>query len=57
METTAIQRAVIDRYSQEIMAKTGLAATGSVNLALNSVKLADYFSHTDAKDVAFTNYV
>lgn len=53
----AIKRANIDRYSQEIMAKTGLAATGSVNLALNSVKLAAHFRENSTEDIAFTNYV
>lgn len=57
LETTAIKRATIDRYAQEIMAKTGLAATGSVNLSLNSVKLASYFNNVDGKDFAMSNYI
>lgn len=57
IQASAIKRANIDRYSQEIMAKTGLAATGSVNLSLNSVKLAEYFSTVDPKKSAYTNYI
>ena len=57
MENTAIKRVGIDRYAQEMMAKTGLAATGSVNLSLNAVKLAAHFSSTDINDLTFTNYV
>ena len=57
IQASAIKRANIDRYSQEIMAKTGLAATGSVNLSLNSVKLAEYFSTVDPNKSAYTNYI
>lgn len=57
LESTAIKRASIDKYSQEMMAKTGLAATGSVNLALNSVKMASHFKDTSGSNLAFTNYV
>ena len=57
MENTAIKRVGIDKYAQEMMAKTGLAATGSVNLSLNAVKLAAHFSSTDINDLTFTNYV
>lgn len=57
MENTAIRRVGIDKYAQEMMAKTGLAATGSVNLSLNAVKLAAHFSSTDINDLTFTNYV
>lgn len=57
LESTAIKRASIDRYAQEMMAKTGLAATGSVNLSLNAVKMASHFSSASGKDLAFTNYV
>ena len=57
IQASAIKRANIDRYAQEIMAKTGLAATGSVNLSLNSVKLAEYFSTVDPNKSAYTNYI
>ena len=57
IQASAIKRANIDRYAQEIMAKTGLAATGSVNLSLNSVKLAEYFSTIDPNKSAYTNYM
>ena len=57
IQASAIKRANIDRYSQEIMAKTGLAATGSVNLSLNSVKLAEHFSTIDPNKSAYTNYM
>lgn len=53
----AIRKANVDRYAQELMAKTGLATTGSVNLAMNSVKLAAFYSETSANDVHFTNYI
>ena len=57
IQASAIKRANIDRYAQEIMAKTGLAATGSVNLSLNSVKLAEHFSTIDPNKSAYTNYM
>lgn len=56
-ENAAIERIRTDKYAQEIMAKTGLAATGSVNYSLNAVKLAAHFSSADEKDLAFTNYI
>ncbi len=57
MQVETIKRVNVDKYATEIMAKTGLAATGSVNVSMNAVKLASYYSKTDAKDIAFTNYV
>lgn len=57
MENLAIKRIGIDRYAQEMMAKTGLAATGAVNLSLNAVKLADHFSNNDPNQIAFTSFV
>ena len=57
MEATAIKRVSLDKHVQEILAKTGLATTGSVNLSLNAVKLAQVFSEKSAKDIAFSNYV
>lgn len=57
LENIAIKRASIDKYAQEMMAKTGLAATGSVNLSLNAVKMAAHYSGMSGKDKAFTDYV
>lgn len=57
LEATAIKRVSVDKYAQEMMAKTGLAATGSVNLSLNAVKLAEVFKDTSAENIAFNNYV
>lgn len=39
-ELNSVKRFHIDRYSAEMMGKTGLAATGNVNVAVNSIKLA-----------------
>lgn len=57
LENVAIKRASIDKYAQEMMAKTGLAATGSVNLSLNAVKMAAHYSNMSGNDKAFTDYV
>ena len=46
-ENAAIRKVAIDKHSQEVMAKTGLAATGGINLAINAVKLSTVFSNTD----------
>ena len=40
-----------------MMAKTGLAATGNVNLVLNSVKLATTFMEKDPSQIHFTNFI
>ena len=56
-EATAIKRVNIDRYATEVMAKTGLPTTGSINLALAAVRLADFQTSTNANDLAFSNYV
>ena len=56
-EATAIKRVNIDRYATEAMAKTGLPTTGSINLALAAVRLADFQASTNANDLAFSNYV
>lgn len=56
-QIAAIKRVNIDKYATEVMAKTGLAATGSVNLAMNAIKLASHFRNETGPNVAFTNYV
>lgn len=56
-EATAIKRVNIDRYATEVMAKTGLPTTGTINLALSAVRLADFQASTNAADLAFSNYV
>ena len=56
-EATAIKRVNIDRYATEVMAKTGLPTTGSINLALAAVRLADFQASTNANDLAFNNYI
>ena len=56
-QSVAIKKIGHDRYAQEMMAKTGLAATGNVNLVLNSVKLATAFRETDPSKIAFTNFI
>ena len=53
----AVKRIGHDRYVQEMMAKTGLAATGNVNLALNSIKLATQFTEEDPSKIMFTNFI
>lgn len=56
-QSIAIKKIGHDRYAQEMMAKTGLAATGNVNLVLNSIKLATAFRETDPSKIAFTNFI
>ncbi|MEG1494752.1 MAG: hypothetical protein RR406_00410 [Bacilli bacterium] len=56
-KNTVIKKIGHDKHVQEIMAKTGLAATGGVNLALNSVKLAAQFTETSPSQIGFTNYI
>lgn len=56
-KAVAIKKISHDKYSQEIMAKTGLAATGNVNLVLNSVKLATQFTENDPSQIRFTNFI
>ena len=56
-KSTAIKKISHDKYTQEMMAKTGLAATGNVNVALNSIKLATQFTETDPSKINFTNFI
>lgn len=56
-KVTAIKKISHDKYSQEMLAKTGLAATGNVNLALNSIKLATQFTEEDPSKIRFTNFI
>lgn len=56
-KSVAVKRIGHDKYVQEMMAKTGLAATGNVNLALNSIKLATQFTETDPSKIMFTNFI
>lgn len=56
-KSTAIKKVGHDRYTQEMMAKTGLAATGNVNVVLNSIKLATQFTETDPSKINFTNFI
>ena len=56
-KSTAIKKVSHDKYTQEMMAKTGLAATGNVNVALNSIKLATQFTETDPSKINFTNFI
>ena len=56
-QIAAIKRVNVDKYATEVMAKTGLAATGSVNVAMNAIKLAAHFKEETGENVAFTNYV
>lgn len=55
-ENTALKKISIDNNVQEIMAKTGLAATGNVNVALNSIKLAAQMTEKSTNDIMFTNF-
>lgn len=56
-KSTAVKRIGQDKYVQEMMAKTGLAATGNVNLSLNSIKLATQFTEKDPSQIMFTNFI
>lgn len=56
-KVTAVKRIGHDKYIQETMAKTGLPATGNINLALNSIKLATQFTETDPSKSMFTNFI
>lgn len=57
IENQAIKRVLVDNHVKEIMSKTGLAATGNVNVALNSVKMATFATEKNVNDIAFTNFV
>lgn len=57
LEATAIKKVTIDKYAQEMMSKTGLAATGSINQSLNAVRLAQVFRDTSPEKATLSNYV
>ena len=56
-QAVATKRVGQDNLIKETVAKTGLAAVGNINLALNSIKLATQTMEKDPSKIGFTNFI